>query len=92
MNQIENIVRGFRAKVIGEIQHHRTIDGAGVVASFAKNVEGLKALTLSKLEDCRSNLPGEALEAAATNVNDIAAAVIERVTQAGQVEFTESAI
>lgn len=89
-NEIENIVSGFRAKVIAEIQHHRTLDGGGVVASFAKNVEDQKRLTLSKLTDSRAHLPGAALEAAATAINDLADSTVARVTQAGAVEFIQT--
>ena len=91
-DEIDTIVRSFRANVMSEIQSHRVINGAGTIAAFAVDVRRHKQRVLSKLEAMRPRLPGEALESAATAINDIADAVIARVESAGFVEFADGAI
>jgi hypothetical protein len=91
-NEIDYIVRGFRANLAQEILFHRTIDGAGVVSAFVSNVRRQRERVLTKLEDMRAQSPGEALEGAATVVNDLADAVVARVVSAGRVEFADGAI
>jgi hypothetical protein len=87
--EIETIIRGFRASVIGEIQNHRVMTGAGAVPAFDVAVRRHKQRVLSKLEDTRARFAGDALESAATSINDQAEAVLARVKAAGQVEFAD---
>lgn len=90
--EIDTIVQGFRANVMAEIQYHRVINGAGSVAAFAVGVRRHRERVLRKLEDSCTRLPGDALESAATAINDAADAVIARIEAAGRVEFADGTL
>lgn len=90
--EVETIVRAFRANVMSEILYHRVIDGVGAVTSFKVNVQRHRERVLMKFQDMLSRVPGEALESAATTINDAAETVIARIEAAGRVEFADGAL
>lgn len=90
--EVENIVRTFRANVMQEILYFRSVSGAGAVSAFAVNVQRHRERVLAKLQDLGSRTPGEALESAASTINDIADAVTARIEAAGRVEFADGAL
>ena len=93
--EIDRLVRGFRATVMGEILHHREINGAGAVPGFVAQIRTHLARYRSKLDNMRStddrDITANALDAAETAINRIADAEIARATEAGCVEFAEAA-
>lgn len=91
-SEVETILRAFRANVMQEILFHRVISGEGAVTSFKVNVQRHRERIMAKFEDSRVRLPGEALESAATEINNTADAVIARIEAAGRVEFAEGAL
>lgn len=90
--EVETILRAFHANIAQEILFHRVIDGVGAVASFKVNVQRHRERVLTKLQDLGSRTPGEALESAATAINDTAEAVIARIEAAGRVEFADGTL
>jgi hypothetical protein len=95
-SELDKIVRGFRANVMSEILHHRTISGAGAVPSFVANVSHHRQRVQQKLDNMRAaNLPATTIKEIAkaeSIVNDLAQSETERAINAGAVEFAASEV
>lgn len=86
--EIDNIILGFRASVMGEILSHRNTNGAGTVAAFKVDVNRHLQRSLDKLR----HLPGDVAETTTATLNDTADSVIARIEAAGVVEFADGVI
>jgi hypothetical protein len=91
-NEVETIVRAFRANLMQEILFHRVIEGVGAIAAFKVNVQRHRERVLTKLQDMLSRMPDEPLEGAATTINNMADAVIARIEADSRVEFADGGL
>jgi hypothetical protein len=88
--EVENIVSSFRAVVAQEQLDHRTIDGAGTVASFIANVRAHQARYLAKLDNLRADDSRDAnaaqVDAAEVQITKIADEAVNAAQATGHVE------
>jgi hypothetical protein len=92
MDEIQDLIPGFRAELASIIGKHRQFNGAGTVDAFAKDLTQVRTRYAAALESIRVLNPGKAqvlaaCDACETQIAAITASEIERARTLGKVEF-----